>query len=156
VELLALFQWMETSSVAVTIQSSTYLFPLIEVGHLFGLTLLYGSLLLVDARLVGVLDRGQALSGVASDVERFTRTGLVLMALTGVPLLMSEALKCYGNPAFWFKMYCLGPALVFHFTVRAHVVRSPGAGRVAQAATGVASFLLWGSVGIGGRAIAFV
>jgi hypothetical protein len=152
---LNLFRWMEATPLAVAIQSSTYLFPLIEVAHLLGLTLLYGAILLVDLKLLGVPIQRQPVSRLAAQVNPFASLGLAIMVLTGVPLMVSEAIKCYDNPAFWFKMTFLFPAVVFHFTARRHVLKRER-GRAVATVTALASLLLWFCVGAGGRAIAFV
>ena len=43
------------------------------------------------------------------------------MVLTGVPLFLSEAIKCYYSPAFWVKITTLGPAVLFALTIRRRV-----------------------------------
>jgi Na+-transporting NADH:ubiquinone oxidoreductase subunit NqrB len=87
------------------------------------------------------------------------QSSLAVILTSGVLLFLSEAMKCYGNDAFWFKMASLALALGFHFTVFSIVsasedqIRFPAARRRAVA---VVSLLLWLCVGAGGRAIGFV
>ena len=45
------------------------------------------------------------------------------MIATGVPLFLSEPIKCYYSPAFWVKMWTLAIALIFTFTIRTRVTR---------------------------------
>ena len=45
------------------------------------------------------------------------------MIATGVPLFLSEPIKCYYSTAFWMKMTALAIALLFTFTIRARVTR---------------------------------
>ncbi len=42
--LLHLAQWLDTTTIGNIIKESTYIFPVIEVVHLFGLTLLLGTI----------------------------------------------------------------------------------------------------------------
>jgi hypothetical protein len=156
VVLADLFVWLEKTPVAVAIQNTTYLFPLLEVIHLLGLALLFGAILLVDLRLIGLPIQRQSAWRLAAQINPFASAGLAVMVLTGLPLLASEAIKCYENPAFWWKMYLLLPAVVFHFTVRKRVVLSEHVGRGPSVLTGFVSLLLWFGVGLSGRAIAFV
>jgi hypothetical protein len=156
VQLLDLFVWMEKTPVAVYIQDTTLTLPLLEVFHLFGLTLLLGSILVVDARLIGVPIQRRAASRLAADVAPCVTMGLALMVLSGLPLLAAEAVKCYNNPAFWWKMSFLGAALIFHCTVRHRVLLAEHVGRTRASLTGGVSLCLWFAVGLSGRAIAFV
>jgi hypothetical protein len=79
------------------------------------------------------------------------------MIASGVPLFMSEAIKCYYSFAFWTKMTALALAIIFTFTVRRRVTRADAA-RFSPAVlrtVGAISILLWSTVGWGGRWIGF-
>ena len=161
-----LFRWFEATAIGTAIRDSTYLFPSIEVVHLLGLVLLLGSLVVVDLRLLGFGLRRQPVPYVAKAVRPFTWIGIGVTLTTGTLLFLSEATKCFGNPAFWFKMAFLTAALLFHGTVHRIVTASPGAGsrdvRPGRAGslgvklTGLVSLALWFGVGLGGRAIGWV
>jgi hypothetical protein len=154
--LLSLFKWFDHTQIAVWIRSSTYLFPAIEVVHLLGLTLLYGAVLVVDLRLLGFGMRRQTVSRLAAQVGPFASLGIGVMLLTGIPLFLSEALKCYANSAFWFKIGFFLAALVFQYTIHRGIVSSDQTSPIASKLTGCFSMMLWLGVGLGGRAIAFV
>jgi hypothetical protein len=82
---------------------------------------------------------------------------LVFMIASGVPLFMSEAIKCYYSFAFWVKMTALALAVIYTFTIRRHVTMAEDA-RFSPAvyrAVGAISILLWSTVGWGGRWIGF-
>ncbi len=51
---------------------------------------------------------------------------LAMMILTGVPLFLSEPIKCYYNDSFWVKMTTLPIAIAFAFTIRARVTADAG------------------------------
>ncbi len=154
--LLQLFRWFDNTGIGQGIRGSTYWFPAIEVVHLLGLTLLYGAVLVVDLRVLGFGLSKQPVHRVAQQVTPYTILAIVMMLATGVPLFLSEALKCYENQAFWFKMGSLLLALVFQFTVHRKVVKSDQPPTAGMKAGAVFSMFLWLCVGLGGRAIAFV
>ena len=154
--LLSLFKWFDHTHVALWIRDSTLLFPAIEVVHLLGLTLLYGAVLVVDLRLLGFGMRRQPVSRLAGQMAPFASLGIGVMLLTGIPLFLSEALKCYVNVAFWFKIGFLLAALVFQYTIHRKIVSSDQTNPIAAKITGCLSMMLWLGVGLGGRAIAFV
>jgi hypothetical protein len=158
ISVLAFFQWCEQSSLGAALRDSRWLFPVVESVHLLTLALIGGAVLLVDMRLLGLGGKGQPVVGeLARDVEPWLVGGLVVMLTSGVVLFASEALKLYYSGAFWSKMTFLGLAILFTFTVRRWVTRSPD-GQIAPVwmkVTGLMSTALWLGVGSAGRWIAF-
>jgi hypothetical protein len=79
------------------------------------------------------------------------------MFMSGIPLFLSESIKCLYNYAFWLKMTSLFLVLIFTFTVQRRVTQSgissdrPLVGRV----TAIISLSLWFGVAGGGRWIGF-
>jgi hypothetical protein len=55
--ILALCEWLEATQLAEAIKESEWLFPTIETFHVFALTLVVGSIAMLDLRLVGVSRR---------------------------------------------------------------------------------------------------
>ena len=104
--------------------NSTWLFPLIEAFHLLGLGVTAGSVLIVDLRLLGVGLSGQPVAQLAAGVRPWLLGSLTLMVVSGSPLFLSEAIKCYYSFPFWVKMTSLLLALVFTFTLRRRVTRT--------------------------------
>jgi hypothetical protein len=155
--LLPLFQSLEASAPGEFIRSSLWLFPAIECVHLVGLVLLGGAVLLVDLRLLGLLLPDQPVREVGDTGHRLLLWGVALMIATGVPLFLSEAIKCYYSQAFWVKILTLVPALLFALLVRRPVASSSEGerSRVTLALTGVVSLALWFTVAAAGRWIGF-
>jgi hypothetical protein len=154
--MLPIFAWFDETWIGSGIRQSTWIFPILEVVHLLGLVVLLGTIVVIDMRLLGLGLRRQSVSKVAGDLAPFTWTALAVMFTTGMFLFMSEALKCYGNPAFWIKMGFFAAAVVFQITIYRRVTRSDGVARLWAGVTAVASVVLWFGVGIAGRAIGFI
>jgi hypothetical protein len=155
--LLPLFESLEASAIGEFIRTSQWLFPAIECVHLLGLVMLGAAVLLVDLRLVGVLLPRQPVREVGDSGHRLLLWGVAVMIATGVPLFLSEAIKCYYSQAFWVKITTLVPALLFALTVRRRVAAS-GEGersRATLALTGAVSMALWFTVAAAGRWIGF-
>jgi len=162
--LLPFFEWCETLWLGRAVVGSLWLFPAIEAVHLLGLAVLGGTLLLVDLRLLGLgLTRTPA-AALARDARPWMIGAIVVMILTGVPLFLSEAVKCYYNTSFWVKMTTFPVALAFTFTVRPWAMREPAAVLDArdvrdtarrQALVGALSIALWVTVAAAGRWIGF-
>src|SRR5262245_57074223 len=101
------------------------MFPVIEAFHLVGLAVIGGAILVVDFRLLGLGLRGHPVSKLAQDVQPWVIASVVVMIISGVPLFLSEAIKCYYSFAFWTKMIALLLALTFTFTIRRFVTSAP-------------------------------
>ena len=153
---LHFFRWADDSAVGAAIRASTWVFAFIEVFHLLGLTLLLGTVVLVDLRLCGYGLRRQSMAEVASDALPWMLVGMVVTMGSGSLLFVSEAMKCYGSPPFFVKMGFLFTALVFTFTLHRKLTKrsTPPPPVWGKVAAGLSLFL-WFGVGLAGRAIAF-
>jgi Family of unknown function (DUF6644) len=156
--MLPAFQWLQQSWLGTAINNSNWAFAAIEAGHLLALAAIGGAVIVVDLRLMGWAFRGQPASEIARNVQPWLVLSLIGMFLTGIPLLASlAATKYYFNEPFRWKMYLLGAAILFTFTIRRYVVMKDEA-RVHSAvakATAIISIMLWSGVGIMGRGIGF-
>jgi hypothetical protein len=151
---LSTFEWMNNLAVSTAIRESVWMSPLVNVGHLLALVMFAGAVLIVDLKLLGS-DEGTSVDTVARGAAPWLRTGFLLLFLTGVPQLISNALREYYSVFFWIKFSMLAIALIFTFTVRQRVVMAaPG---VVAAGTrklvGAVSIVLWASVAIPARLI---
>lgn len=154
--LLPFFQWCDGTAVGQAIRDSRVLFPIIESVHLFGLTVLLGTVIVLNLRLAGFGLRHQPMALVAGSLAPLTFWSLIAMLATGFLLFCSEALKCYDSPPFFIKMAALFLAIVFHWTVfRRGVNSSAEWGRARRIVTVAVSTILWFGVAMAGRAIGF-
>ena len=160
-DLQQLCQWLNDTQLATSIRESEVVFPVIETVHVLAITLLAGTVAVVDLRLLGILFRREPVSRVAGRVLPLTWVGFAAMFSSGLLLFLAEAAKSYGNTAFRVKMLLLligglNP-LIFHFTVYRDVqkwdlrVVTPRRARLAA----MTSLAVWSGVIVAGRAIAY-
>jgi hypothetical protein len=155
--MLPFFEWCYQTTVGVGIRGSTWLFPVIEAVHLLGLGLTAGAVLIVNLRLLGVGLSKAPVAQVWAGAQPWLIGGVILMFVSGVPLFLSESIKCYYSFAFWVKMTSLLLVLLFTFTIYRRVTRmdmTPDQVRPARLAA-VVSLVLWFGVAWGGRWIGF-
>jgi len=154
--LFEVFDSLELTPLGAAIRDSTWLFPVIESGHLLGLAVLGGAVLVVDLRLLGVGLRTRSPAYVLEQARPWLLGAVVVMLASGIPLFLSEAVKCYFSPAFWVKMGALALALLFTFGVRNRRIRARPSLPPWQA-RGIAacSMALWLTVATAGRWIGF-
>jgi len=153
--LLPLFEWMQHTYVGETIRHSATLIALLEIVHLIGLTLLIGTVLMVDLSLLGRGIGSHPVSRIARELNNWTVAGLAIMLASGPLILFSEAVRCYKTPAFWIKMALLAIAVAFHFTVhrRVTLAEPPAPRETARVVAGL-SLALWVGVALAGKGIA--
>jgi len=153
----AFFEWCDGAWISVAIRESTWMFAVIEILHLLGLTVLIGSVVVLHLRLLGLGMRKQAVAQLADELIPCIRGGLFFMIVTGVLLFFPEAMKCFGSRPFFFKMLLLTAAMALHTAVVRGARRATDAERLPSWSRPAAwlSLALWFGVGIAGRAIGF-
>jgi hypothetical protein len=153
--LLPTFQWLESLWIGKAVVNSLWLFPVIESVHLLALSVLGGSILLVDLRMLGFGLKQYSVAALAREARPFLIGAIVMLISTGLPLFLAEAIKCYYSPAFWVKMSTLAVAIMYTFTIRARVTRSESVHNTARQLAGALSIALWITVAAAGRWIGF-
>ena len=155
--LLPFFQWCYQTAIGEGIRNSTWLFPVIEAFHLLGLGLTAGTVLIVDLRLFGVGLRKQPAAQLWASTRPWLIGGVIVMFVSGIPLFLSESIKCYYSFPFWVKMTSLLLVLIFTFTIQRRVTQtSLSADQVPLGrAIATVSLVLWFGVAWGGRWIGF-
>ena len=98
----ALLASLEASALATRIRDSLYLFPLIESTHVIGLSLVFGTIAVVDLRLLGVASTRRPFSRIAADTFKWTWAAFALTVATGLLMFITNAGVYYHN--FYFRM----------------------------------------------------
>ena len=153
--LLPFFQWMEASAPAAAIKNSTWIYAFDQSVHLVALSVLAGAVLIVDLRLLGRGVTQQPLAQVARDAQPWLIGSLLALLVTGIPQLISTAIKEYYADFFWVKMTALLLAVIFTFTLRRKVTLADEArvGPFWAKVVGLVSIALWLAVAIPARLI---
>jgi hypothetical protein len=150
------FKWVDGTWLAMAIKGTTWVFPLAETIHILALSVLLGSVFLIDLRLLGLAIKGWSPAQISEQVRPLMNWAVIIILVTGALLFTAEAPKCFDNAAFGPKMIFLALALIFQYTiypsVRSMHTRIPIWGRFLA----VTSFGLWFAVAVCGRAIGFV
>ncbi len=151
---------LEKSSIGQTISRSIWVFPAIEMLHMFGIVALVGATSILDLRLMGLMLREEPVTKLAHTTLRWAWIGATMMIVTGGLMFVSEATKCYTSYAFRVKMVMMLlagiNALVFHTFSFRNVNRWEVGGTPLTAKfAGACSILLWFGIVGAGRWIAF-
>jgi hypothetical protein len=160
-DLDTLLRAIEATSVATEIREGESWFPWIESIHVLAITLVVGSISIVDLRLLGWASLERAVSRVTGSVLPCTWVAFAVAAVSGALLFSSNAMTYAHNTWFLIKFGFLALAginmLVFQFGVYGGVAgwdsatTPPPAARVA----GALSLLFWVGVITCGRWVGF-
>lgn len=156
-----LFKWLYDTALAVTIRENESLFPWIESLHVLCVTLVVGSIAIVDLRLLGLASLDRAVSRVTREVLPCTWIAFLVAALTGVALFSSNAVNYAHNFYFQGKILLLALAginmLMFHLSIGKNIATwdALAAPPVQAKIVAAVSLILWISVIGFGRWIGF-
>jgi hypothetical protein len=161
VDLTAFAEMLEASGLAEWMRGSLKALPVIESIHVMAVALVFGTIFIVDLRLLGFPDTRRPFTRESGELLRWTWIAFVIAVVTGSLMFVPNASRYVVNTAFGLKMATLLAAglnmAIFQFTTFRTVARwdagapVPLAGRVA----GALSILLWTSVIVFGRWIGF-
>jgi hypothetical protein len=149
---------LEHSALGAELRRSLYLYPVVELLHILGFALLIGSIVVVDLRLIGRLQRLPMVDLVRTVVP-VSLAGLVMVVPTGLLLFATGASSFIVNPFFQAKLVLIALALVnalwFEFATFRRLARAPGDAAAARAG-GFASLALWIGALVCGRLVAYI
>jgi hypothetical protein len=145
---------LASNPVGDALNSSEYIFPILECFHIVGFALSIGTIAVVDLRLLGLGMRNQTPAQLLADTAPWTLAGLGVMLISGPLIFLSDTGMYSRNPSFQFKLACLLVAIVFHYTIHRKVAMSNAVPLLGKL-VGAVSLLLWLGVVAGGLFIAF-
>jgi hypothetical protein len=94
---------LEASGVARMMRESLWTYPTVEILHIVGLATVYGSIVVVDLRLLG-LSRGVSAARLARHALPWTVGAFVVVMCTGLLMFTAHAEDFISNRVFILKM----------------------------------------------------
>ena len=153
--------FLEDSTLADSIREGDTLFPLIESVHVLAISLVIGSILVLDLRLLGIASLDRPVSLLSRSILPVTWCAFATAAASGSLLFIANLTKYLGNGWFVAKMSLLALAglnmMVFHAVTARDLPQwernhsPPPRARLA----GLVSILLWIAIVTCGRMIGF-
>src|SRR5215510_6468697 len=140
---------LESSAIATRIRDSLYIFPLIESTHVLGLAMVFGTIAVIDLRLLGVASTRRSFQRMASDILKWTWVAFAVTATTGALMFITNADVYYHNFFFRTKMVMLALAglnmLVFEITAGRTIHRwdKSASAPIMGKTSAVLSIVLW-------------
>ncbi len=152
---------IQASAPAEWMRSSLKAMPVVEAIHVMAVALVFGTILIVDLRLLGIPDTRRSFTRISDELLPWTWSAFGIAVVTGALMFAANAVTYFGNASFRWKLVALAGAglnmAVFQRVTFRNVaawdknVPAPQAARIA----GVLSILVWASVIFLGRWIGF-
>jgi hypothetical protein len=151
---------IQASAIAEWMRATNPAMQIVESMHVVAAVMVFGTVLIADARLLGLADSRRAFTRVGREALALTWTAFALAVVTGSLMFATSAQTYFANTAFQLKALALlgaglNMALFQLFTARGiaawDLVTPPRSARIA----GFVSLALWAAVVLLGRWIGF-
>ena len=154
-------QWVETFPSSLAVAESLYGYPALLSVHVISMCLFAGLVLMMDLRLVGIGNRGTPFRQLQKRLFPWQMAGMVISTITGLTLVYAQPTRFSTNIFFLVKMVIMllaaVNALAFHYSTYLSIDKWEGRPVLPFGAkfAGVLSVVLWVSVILSGRLIAY-
>ena len=109
--LYELFVWLRASPLGVAMRSSgVWAYGIVNLVHILGVSSLFGAVLMLDLRLLGVWKK-VSIATVSEVAVPIATTGFCVAALAGVCMISTNATDYAGNPFLLIKFPAIALAL---------------------------------------------
>ena len=104
--------WLEGSALGHAMrESGVWTYGVVNLIHILGVATLFGSVLVLDLRLLGVW-RSITLSSITRPLVPLAMAGFTVAAFSGICLLATKTTEYVGNPFLYIKFPAIGLGLV--------------------------------------------
>lgn len=99
--------WLEMSALGFAMrETGVWTYALVNLAHIFGISLMFGAIVVLDLRLLGVW-KAIPLDLMAKPTTIVAGTGFAVAMITGPALLATKATEYVGNPFLPIKLVAI-------------------------------------------------
>ena len=149
---------VEASGLGGFMREALFAYPVAEAAHIVGIALLFGSIAIVDLRLLG-LGRNLPLRPLVAFATPWSLAGFVLAAGAGLLMFTAHATEFLTQPLFMLKMGLIAAGGINAAMLHTGPLRSVASDAVPPVPIRLAaalSLVLWVAVIVCGRFLAYV
>ncbi len=104
--------WLQSSALGHAMrESGVWTYGVVNLIHILGVASLFGAVLVLDLRLLGVW-QNVALAAIARPTVPVAATGFAIAATSGICLLATKATDYVGNPFIYIKFPAIALGLL--------------------------------------------
>jgi hypothetical protein len=108
-----LLLWIEATSLGHLMrESGPWTYAIVNVTHILAVCALFGSVLVLDLRLMGVWSRRVRIADLSSAVMPVAMTGFAIAVATGAAMLATKATAYADNPFLLIKFPAIAAGVV--------------------------------------------
>jgi hypothetical protein len=153
--------WLGRTSLSGGLGQAVWIVPILQSIHILAIAMVLSTVAMIDLRIFGMV-RTYSMAETTQRFMPFLWIGLVILAVTGLVLIVAEPKRTLdANPAFYLKMSLLAVAIMvtiaFQVSVRRNIAFWEDDSRQTMLLRvfGVCTLLLWFTIAIAGRWIAY-
>jgi len=141
------------------IQSIKWIIPLLQSIHIVTIGVVFISSLMIALRVLGRVRADEPFNDVWRRFAPWMWSGVVVMAVTGVILVLGEPVREFTALSFWIKMALLAVAIVstaaFGHSLRGTTLATQPEFSVGAKTVAITNIAIWLAIIFLGRAIAY-
>lgn len=147
-------EWLSATATSQYIQVTPGIIPGLQSIHIICVAVLFAAAIMLDLRILGSGLRSEPLRAVADRFVPSILGCIPILLVTGSLLIVAEPARTLSNPSFYLKLCALALAILVTLGLRAFARGQKPVGGW-QVAGAIASLLLWATVIVAGRYIAY-
>jgi hypothetical protein len=154
-------EWLSQTSLSLAIQSHEWVIPTVQSVHIVAIAAVLGSVFMIVLRILAWAGRDQTLAQTTARFGPWLSWALCVLMVTGAVMIVGEPARQLLALSFWLKMglVVIGTAMavIFQRSLRRHEAdwESALVNQLHVKGLAVATFLVWVSIVVLGRLIAY-
>lgn len=112
--------WLETSAMGATMRESLWMYPIVEIFHIIGFSVLVGSIVMFDLRILG-LSKDIPVTAMSRHLVRWSLFSLLFVVPAGIMMFTAHPGDFINNKIFLLKLSLIAlagiNAIAFHMGV---------------------------------------
>jgi hypothetical protein len=150
--------WASETSLSNWIVTHFWATGILQVIHILAISTAWGSILMITLRLFGKACTERTIAETERRYVRWIWASLAVLILSGIGLILSDAIRNLLNAIFWIKMVLVVTAILTSLAFHGRIMRRLSNGGTATVGVKAASFtimVLWAVIMLCGRWIAY-
>jgi hypothetical protein len=156
--LVDLALWINETSLNAWIVTHFWAIPIFQVFHILAIAASFGSILMINARILGISGEGRTVAQTTSRYMPWIWWALVVLIGSGLLMIIAEPIRELINPFFWIKMILVASAILisiwFHKGILRDIREDHDIGPT-ERSVAIVLVILWMAIMFCGRWIAY-
>jgi hypothetical protein len=117
--------WLSATALSQWLQAHPWIVPTSQSIHILMISVVFGCAVLINLRLLGVSATGRPLSTLVRNLVPWMYLALLVLLITGTVQTVTEPVRQFVTPAFWWKMTMIVVVVVITQRFATAVRRNP-------------------------------